>query len=254
MQRHRLPEIASRTARSLGRRIALEQRVHRHDEPRRAEAALHRAGLDERALHVGQRAAFVGLQPLDGHDLGADRRRREHEARAHEHAVDEHRTRTALALLATGLGAGEAEPLAQHVEQALAEPRVGDARARLPLTRRTYTSFISLTRCTSAARGGPCTSTAWRRYSAVPRWSSIGRAAAATRGAELATVVVGLDGEPVVAPASPGSRSTRTASGAASGVGPTEPSPMPTDRASRSTAIASDATAITIALRTPTFR
>ena len=113
------------------RRVAVEQVVHRHDEAGRAEPALHRAGLDERALHVGHRAAFVGLQPFDGHDLGADGRRREHEARAHEHAVDEHRARAALALLAAGLRARQPEPLAQHVEQALTEPRRRpDARRR----------------------------------------------------------------------------------------------------------------------------
>jgi aerobic carbon-monoxide dehydrogenase small subunit len=66
------------------------------------------------------------LQPLDGDDLGADGRRRLHEARAHERAVDEHRARAALALLTTGLGAGKAQSLPQHVEQALTEPRVGD--------------------------------------------------------------------------------------------------------------------------------
>ena len=70
--------------------------------------------------------ASVRLQPLDGDDLGADRRGREHQARAHQRPVDQHRARAALALLAARLGARQAEALAQHVEQALAEPRVGD--------------------------------------------------------------------------------------------------------------------------------
>ena len=45
-----------------------------------------------------------------------------------------------------------------------------------------------------------------------------------------------------------------SASGARSGTGPTEPSPTPTVRASRSATAASPATEITMALRGPTFR
>ena len=44
--------------------------------------------------------------------------------RAHELAVDEHAARPALALLARALGAEQPEPLAQHVQQALADPGV----------------------------------------------------------------------------------------------------------------------------------
>ena len=54
VQRQRLPESASRISSSLGSGVALEQVGGRHDEPRRAEAALHRAGLDERLLHAVQ--------------------------------------------------------------------------------------------------------------------------------------------------------------------------------------------------------
>ena len=92
--------------------------------PGRAEAALHGAGVDERLLHVGQHA--VGAERLDGHDVAVDGAGGQHQARAHERAVDGDRARAALALLARVLGAGQAEPLAQHVEQALAQPGVGD--------------------------------------------------------------------------------------------------------------------------------
>ena len=56
-------------------------------------------------------------------------RGRQHQARAHQHAVDEHRARAALALLARVLRPGQAETLAQHVEQALADPGVGNVVA-----------------------------------------------------------------------------------------------------------------------------
>ena len=54
----------------------------------------------------------------------------------HEHtssAVHQHRAGPALALLAGVLRAGKAEPLAQHVEQALSQPGLGDVVLR-PLT------------------------------------------------------------------------------------------------------------------------
>jgi hypothetical protein len=101
-----------------------EQVVHGDDQARRAEAALHRALVHEGLLHRGE--AAVRAEALDGGDLPAGGRRRQHQARAHEHAVDEHGARAALALLAGCLGAGQAEPLAQDVEQALAQPGVAD--------------------------------------------------------------------------------------------------------------------------------
>ena len=124
MQRQMLPDSSSRISVTRRLRVAVEQGVGRHHQPRRAEPALHGAGVDERPLHVGRRARLG--EALDRRDRDVDGGRRQHEARAHELAVDEHAARAALALLARPLGAVQAEPLAQHVQQALAEPGVGD--------------------------------------------------------------------------------------------------------------------------------
>ena len=93
------------------------------DEPRRAEAALHRARLGERALHRMELA--VARETLDRDDVVAVRLGGEHETRADELAVEEHGARAALALLAGVLRAGELEAVAQRREQALARPGVG---------------------------------------------------------------------------------------------------------------------------------
>ena len=101
-------------------RVARQQVVAGHDQPRRAEAALHRARLDEGLLDGVQLLALG--QPLDGDDLAALGLPGEHEARAHELAVEVDRARAALALLAGVLGAREVEVVAQRHEQALALP------------------------------------------------------------------------------------------------------------------------------------
>jgi hypothetical protein len=111
-----------------GRRYPLEEVVRCHDQPRRAEPALHRARIDERLLHIA-RCVDRG-HTLDGHDRLIDDGRCHHQARAHEHVVDEHAARTALALFARSLDAEQPESIAQHVEQALAEPRVGDVASQ----------------------------------------------------------------------------------------------------------------------------
>ena len=63
-------------------RDAVEQVGGGDDEPRRAEAALHRAGRRERLLHRMERA--VAGEPLDRDDLAPVRLRAEHEAGADE--------------------------------------------------------------------------------------------------------------------------------------------------------------------------
>ena len=123
VQRQRLPESASRISSSDGLGAAPEQIDGRDDEPRRAEAALHCAGVDERLLH-GVQPLAVG-KPLDGRHVVAVGLRGEHEARADERAVEQHRARAALALLARVLRAREPELLAQREEQRLALPAVG---------------------------------------------------------------------------------------------------------------------------------
>src|SRR5262249_55125065 len=145
---------------------AVEEGRRRDDEARRAEAALDAARLDERLLDRV-------VDPLDGDDVVPLGLRCEDEARADEHAVEEHRARAALALLAGVLRAREAEPLAQRVEEALALPDVGFRLAAVDAERDPHAS-------TRASARRASTPSAWRRYSAVERTSSIGRAAATT--------------------------------------------------------------------------
>src|SRR4051812_10583327 len=151
------------------------------DQPRCAEAALHAAGLDERALHLVQLA--VGrCDALDRDDLAALGLRGEDEARAHELAVEVDRARAALALLARVLRAGQVEVLAQRREQALALPdAVGLARRAVDdhVQSHGYASprYSSHVHCSARRARTP---SAWWRYAAVPRTSSIGRAAAST--------------------------------------------------------------------------
>ena len=135
-------------------RAVLEQVGRRDDEARRAEAALHRARLDERLLHAVQPVA-VG-EPLDRDHVVPVRLRRQHEARAHEHAVEQHRARAALALLARVLRARHVELLAQRVEQRLALPAVGLALDAVDAQRDPHASVLSSARFV-------ITRSAWRR-------------------------------------------------------------------------------------------
>ncbi len=68
-------------------------------------------------------------QPLDGGDVVAVVHRRQGQARIDPPALDDHRAGTALAVIATLLGAGELQLLAQRVEQG--GPRVEFQRAGL---------------------------------------------------------------------------------------------------------------------------
>ena len=85
------------------------------------------------------------------------------------------RARAALALLAGVLGAGQAEPLAQHVEQALADPRAVDRRARSPLT------FSSHAVIASAQRPGRASGARARRPRGGGRRRCRGRRRSAAR-------------------------------------------------------------------------
>ena len=100
---------------SLGGRVGLEQRLRRHQDPRRAVAALRGAEVGEGALQrmelVAERETFDGLDRASLHLGGED------EAREHRPAVDQHRAGAALAELAAVLGAGEPALLAQDLEQ-----------------------------------------------------------------------------------------------------------------------------------------
>jgi hypothetical protein len=92
------------------------------DQAGGAEAALDGAGLHERLLDRVEGVA-VG-QALDRDDLGALGLAGQDQAGADQDAVQVDGAGAALALLAGVLGAGQAEALAQHVQQALALPDV----------------------------------------------------------------------------------------------------------------------------------
>ena len=68
--------------------------------------------------------------PLDRDDLLTGCRCGQHETTADELIVDHHAARAALALLARALRTDQAEPLTQHIEQALADPGIADLVAR----------------------------------------------------------------------------------------------------------------------------
>ena len=221
------------------------------DETGRAEAALHRALGDEGALHVGQRAARRRLQPLDGHDLGSTGGGREHEARAHElpSTNTEHEPHSPCSH--PRLRAGQPEPLAQHVEQALAEPRVGTS-CSAPLTVSAY--VLAHDGGHSAQHAGlPWHSTACRRYAAVAGGRRSAPPLRPRASAELVDVRVARRDarRPSSAAAARASRTPRARR--ARPAPPIRARRRPCRR-SRSTTNASDATAITIALRTPTLR
>ena len=124
-----------------GVRLPGQQVVGLHQQPGGAEAALHRPRLDERLLEGVQVVAL--REALDRADLAALGLAGGDQAGADRHAVEVDGARTALALLAGVLGPGQAHPLAQDVEQALALPDVvdlatlavdrgGDAHVRRP--------------------------------------------------------------------------------------------------------------------------
>src|SRR4029077_13640540 len=115
--RERLPDLVVR-----GARIVVEQVDGRNAPAPSAEPALHGSCGEERLLDAVQRASSGDA--FHGDDVVPVGLSGEGEARADEVAVEEHRARTALALLAGVLGAGEAELLAQREEKALAFPDV----------------------------------------------------------------------------------------------------------------------------------
>ena len=63
VQRQRLPVRASRISSSVGFRVVAEERRHRHDEARCAEAALQSVTVAERLLHRGQTVVIGSRDP-----------------------------------------------------------------------------------------------------------------------------------------------------------------------------------------------
>ena len=137
-----------------------EQRHGRNDLAGRAVAALEAVVLEERRLHRVQLVAFG--QPFDRGDLAALVHHGERQAGVDAPAVDQHRAGAALAVVAALLGAGEAEVLAQRVEQRVRGSSV--RRCAAPLTSR-LTSSNPGGRAAWAEAGSqgerPLTSTVW---------------------------------------------------------------------------------------------
>ena len=116
-------EADSRTSRSVGLRVLLEQRDRRHHHARRAVPALQAVVLVERLLHRVQLA--VGGQALDRGDRGAVGLHGEHRARLHRLAVEVDGAGAARRRVAADVRAGEA-----------AASRGGSARAAFGVRRR----------------------------------------------------------------------------------------------------------------------
>src|SRR5262245_56800678 len=97
---------------------AREQLLRGEQHAGRAVAALQRIARLECGLQVGD-LALIG-HALDGLDARAVALHREHQTTAHDHAIDAHRTGAADAVLAADMAAGEAQVLAQEIDQSLA--------------------------------------------------------------------------------------------------------------------------------------
>src|ERR1051325_646050 len=95
--------------------VALQQVARGHDHARRAEAALQAVLVPESLLHDVQLA--VAGETFDRGDRGAVRLHGEHRARLHRLPVEEDRADAALAGVAADVRAGEAELVAQEVDE-----------------------------------------------------------------------------------------------------------------------------------------
>ena len=92
---------------------------------------------------------------------------RHHQARTDELAIEDDRARSTFALFAGVLRAGEGQVVAQNVKQALPPGDVGGALLTVDGEADDHEKHLSRSRRAS-------TPEAWRRYSAVERWSVIG--------------------------------------------------------------------------------
>src|SRR5438445_177032 len=92
-----------------------QERDERHEDARRAEAALQPVSLAERGLKRMQRVARAVSEALHGLDLVAVRLDGEHEAGADRLAVQQHGAGAAHPVLASNVRSGEAQLVAQEV-------------------------------------------------------------------------------------------------------------------------------------------
>jgi len=102
-------DLLGRWVRMLG-----EQADDRHQEARRAEAALEAVALVKRLLHGVQRTLCHG-QTFDCRYLMALGLDGEHQARPHRRAIQQNRAAPAHPMLAADVSAGEAQIVAEVV-------------------------------------------------------------------------------------------------------------------------------------------
>ena len=130
-----------------------QERGHRHQNARRAEAALQSVRFAKGGLQRIQLAVRTG-EALDGLNLVTVGLHGEHDAGARRLAVEQNRARAAHAVLAADVRAGEAEVLAQEIAEQ--EPRLDAAFVSSPLTVTSIAIWV-LTRALRLGRAVYCT-------------------------------------------------------------------------------------------------
>src|SRR5580704_2546674 len=103
-----------------------DELARHQDEAGRAEAALEGAAFDEGLLDRVEGAA--GIQMLDGHHLGAVRKRSKKQAARHRDAIDQDGAAAAQALGAALTRPEQIEALLQHLDQILVRRDLGRDR------------------------------------------------------------------------------------------------------------------------------
>src|ERR1700761_6952638 len=198
--------------------VAVEQVLGRHHHPRRAEPALQAVLLPETLL---DRVQLAGRgQALHGGDVTAVDLDRQHRAGLDRPAVDQHRAGTAVGRVTAAVGAGQPGAPADQVGQQ--QPGLdlgrllGAVEPEPDLLQRDDLDVVGVVEhhrhrqaALSVARAAVVvpprrrvtkTRTRRRLYSAVPRWSVRGWAAAAASSAASA-MLSALSGAPVSAAA-----------------------------------------------------
>ena len=116
VQRHRLPDSASRNLGLGGFRVFLEELDQRHQDPRGAETALQAVIVLECLLQGAQRLA-VEREPFDRFHAGAMGLYGQHQTASYRAPVHQHRARPAHAVLAAEVRAGQAETGTQAIRE-----------------------------------------------------------------------------------------------------------------------------------------
>ena len=182
--------------RSVGLGVARDEVVGRHQHPRRAGAALGAAAGEERGLER-RRAAGTG-EALDRLDAPALDLARGDEAGADLLPVEPHGARAAVAGVAADLGAGQAEVLAQDVDEAPPPVRAHLDAAAVDLEPEggvgDHAATPVITPRPRRPRAGPASAPRPSGSRRCPRTSSIG--ASGERCSIAGTVAEGRPGSP----------------------------------------------------------